>query len=383
VSAAILVLNAGSSTVKYAAYALDRSILERVPLIRESLDASPDALQVIWPRITRALAGRALIAVGHRIVHGGMEFSAPMAITPDVARRLAALIPLAPLHQPQGLALIEPLRRCAPAATQVACFDTVFHRTMPELAQMFALPREFTASGVRAYGFHGLSYEYVAGQLPPLLAGKPQERVIVAHLGNGSSLCAMRDLKSVATTMTFTPLDGLPMATRSGSIDAGVVLYLARERGMPIAAIDELLNHRSGLLGVSELSGDVRVLLASSDPRAALALDLLVYRVRKEIGALAVVLGGLDALVFTGGIGGNSAELRGRICADISWLGIEIDPNRNAANAPRLTADGSRISVWQIATDEESVIARHAASVVAGQVATTVPTDAAGQFPGV
>jgi acetate kinase len=364
-SDAILVFNAGSSTVKFAAYAIHERELSAPPLIRSSVPASPDALQSVWPRIAQALAGRQVVAVGHRIVHGGMDFLAPAVITPGVERRLAALVPLAPLHQPQGLALLEPLRRRVPGARHVACFDTAFHRTLPELARMFALPRDLFESGVRAYGFHGLSYEYVAGCLPGLLAGRSQGRVIVAHLGHGSSLCALRDLKSVATTMTFTPLDGLPMATRCGSIDPGVLLYLAEERGMPMADLAQLLNRRSGLLGVSGLSGDVAVLLASADPRAALALDLLVYRIGREIGAMAAVLGGLDALVFTGGIGENAVPLRQRVCESCAWLGADVDATRNSTGGPCLSSDASRVSAWRIATDEESVIARHTAAALA------------------
>lgn len=364
-SEAILVFNAGSSTVKFAGYAIERRELSSAPLIRSSVAASPDALQLISPRIVQALAGREIVAIGHRIVHGGMNFLAPVVITPGVQQQLAALIPLAPLHQPQGLALLEPLRRQLPDAVQVACFDTAFHRTMPDLARLFALPHDLFEAGVRAYGFHGLSYEYIASRLPHLLAGRPQGRVIVAHLGHGSSLCALRDLKSVATTMTFTPLDGLPMATRCGSIDPGVLLYLAGVRGVAMADIADLLNCRSGLLGVSGLSGDAAVLLASADPRAALALDLLVYRIGREIGALAAVLGGLDALIFTGGIGENAALLRERICNACGWLGIDVDAARNAAGGPRLSVDASRVSAWRIATDEESVIARHTAALLA------------------
>ena len=366
-SNAILVLNAGSSTIKFAVYALAAAGFAPAPLARATVPASADALVGLWPRITAALSGRSLVAAGHRIGHGGPDFVAPVAITTEIERQLAALIALAPLHQPQGLALIEPLRRLAPAATQVACFDTAFHRTLPPLAQIFALPRNLTGSGVRCYGFHGLSYEYVAGELPRLLAGRAAERVIVAHLGNGSSLCALRSLKSVATTMTFTPLDGLPMATRCGSIDPGVVLYLAGERGMSIADIADLLYHKSGLLGISGLSGDVRVLAESSEPGAAQALDFLVYRIGREIGALAAVLGGLDALVFTGGIGENSALLRRRIGAGAAWLGVEIDLERNAANGPCLSSDTSRVSAWMIPTDEESVIARQTLAVAGGR----------------
>jgi acetate kinase len=363
---AILALNAGSSTVKFAVYgrASDGASLARID--RGTFDNSADALRLVWSRVERAIAGKTLTAVGHRIVHGGAQFQAPVAITPAVARQLAALVPLAPLHQPHSLALIEPVSRLAPGAVQVACFDTGFHRTMPDVATMFALPAEFTDAGVRGYGFHGLSYEYIASCLPHALAGRPARRVIVAHLGNGSSLCALEDGRSVATTMTFTPLDGLPMATRSGSIDPAVVLYLADERGLSTARIADLLNHRSGLLGVSGVSGDIRILLASGSDGARRALDLLVYRVGREIGSLAASLGGLDALVFTGGIGEHAASLRARFCAAAAWLGIELDAARNAAHGPEISTDRSRTSAWVIPTDEESVIARHALAVLGG-----------------
>lgn len=353
--------------MKFAAYAFDGMRLASEPLIRETLHGSHQPLDAAWPRIRDALADRRLIGVGHRIVHGGSKFTAPVAINEAIQRELAALIPLAPLHQPYGLALIAPLGRLAPDATQVACFDTAFHRTMPELAKMFALPPDLTDSGVRPYGFHGLSYEYIAGRLPHLAAGQPLGRVIVAHLGNGSSLCALKDLKSVATTMTFTPLDGLPMATRSGSIDPSVLLYLLTARGMSPGDLEELLNHRSGLLGVSGVSGDVKELMASAEPRAALALALLVYRVGREIGSLAAALGGLDALVFTGGIGEHAAALRQRICDEAAWAGVAIDRARNEGREPRVSAEGSRVSVWVIPTDEETVIARHTVAVIAAR----------------
>jgi acetate kinase len=370
---AIVVLNAGSSSVKYALYGREpgqeSGAWSANPLCRGAVpgvDSPAQALQPIWLRVEHALEGRAIIAVGHRIVHGGTRFMGPVAITAEVERQLHDLVPLAPLHQPQGLALIEPLRRLAPDAQQVACFDTSFHRTQPEIAQIFALPGDLTASGIRSYGFHGLSYEFIASRLPQLLAGRPFDRVIVAHLGNGSSLCALRDLKSAGTTMTFTPLDGLPMATRCGSLDPAVVLYLASERGLVTAEISDLLNKRSGLLGVSGVSGDVQTLMASPNAQAKRALDLLVYRTGREIGSMAAILGGLDALVFTGGIGEHAAVLRAAICEAAAWLGIELDARRNAAHGPLLTADHSRASAWMIPTDEESVIARHTQTVIDG-----------------
>ncbi|TQV70216.1 acetate/propionate family kinase [Exilibacterium tricleocarpae] len=307
-----------------------------------------------WLEQQRSLGD--LGAVGHRVVHGGQSFTAPALIDAGVLKELAALIPLAPLHQPHNLAAIRALAVRNPAIPQVACFDTAFHHTQPAVARHFALPRDLTAAGVLRYGFHGLSYTYIAGELAA--AGAGSGRVIVAHLGNGASMCALRDGRSQATSMGFTALDGLPMGTRCGALDPGVVLYLQENLAMNAAEVNELLYHRSGLLGVSAVSNDMRVLLASDDPRAAEAVALFIYRIGRELGSLAAALGGLDALVFTGGIGEHSAEVRARVCAAAKWLGVRLDEAANAAHADIISAAGSAVSVRVIPTDEERVIAR-------------------------
>jgi acetate kinase len=276
-----------------------------------------------------------------------------------VLRDLAALVPLAPLHQPHNVAAIEAVARASPSLPQVACFDTAFHRTQPSVAELFALPPAITARGVRRYGFHGLSYEYVAGALPGVDAAAAGGRTIVAHLGNGASMCAMQAGRSVATTMGFTPLDGLMMGTRGGTLDPGVVLHLQRALGHSLDDVERLLYHRSGLLGVSELSADMRTLLASDDPRAARAVEMFCYRAVREIGSLAAALGGLDALVFTGGIGENAGPVRERIVRPLAWLGIDLDAAANASNGPRITTSASRVAAYVIRTDEERTILRH------------------------
>jgi acetate kinase len=272
---------------------------------------------------------------------------------------LEQLVPLAPLHQPHNLAPIRLLLERSADLPQVACFDTSFHHTNPELAQRFALPAELHDAGVRRYGFHGLSYEYVAAALPALDAKAAAGRAVVLHLGNGASMCALEAGRSVASTMGFTALDGLPMGTRCGSLDPGVMLYLMDERGMDARAIETLVYHRSGLLGVSGLSSDMRELLASAEPRARLAIDLYVYRIRRELGSLAAALGGLDAIVFTAGIGENAPAIRSRVCQDAAWLGVELDPEANDRGGPRISTAGSRVSAWAVPTNEELMIARH------------------------
>jgi acetate kinase len=280
-----------------------------------------------------------------------------------VLARLEALVPLAPLHQPHNLAAIRRLAALRPGLAQVACFDTAFHRGQVEVAQAFALPPEITREGVHRYGFHGLSYEYIAHALPGFDARAAAGRTVVAHLGNGASMCALREGRSVASTMGFTALEGLPMGTRCGSLDPGVLLWLMDEKRMDARAIEDLLYHRSGLLGVSGLSGDMRTLLASDAPAARAAIDLYVYRIGRELGSLAAALGGLDALVFTAGIGEHAAPVRARVCRDAAWLGLELDPRANEQGGPRLSAPGSRVSAWVIPTDEELMIARHTARV--------------------
>lgn len=386
---AVLVLNAGSSSLKFALFDADALPADGEPLVRGRIEGigahgrfvvehsgwfDPLHVRAVASFLTQENALNALldwlraqahglrlhlVAAGHRVVHGGVHFNAPVRIDANVLARLRALVPLAPLHQPQPLAAIEALARIDPDLTQVACFDTAFHHAMPAVARTYALPRDLTAQGIRPYGFHGLSYEYVAGVLPSHLGAQADGRVIVAHLGHGASLCAMRARRSVATTMGFTPLDGLPMATRCGALDPGVLLYLMGERGMTAEAVADLLYRQSGLLGVSGISGDMRELLASGDARAAEAVDLFVYRAGRELGSLAAALGGLDALVFTGGIGEHAPVVREKICRQAAWLGVRVDASANAAGGPRIDDADSPVSVWVIPTDEERVIARH------------------------
>ena len=287
------------------------------------------------------------------------EYSQPVRLDFKVLEALEKFIPLAPLHQPHNLAPIRLLLERASHLSQVACFDTSFHRSNPELAQMFALPLELHEQGVRRYGFHGLSYEYVASVLPAFDATAASGRTVVLHLGNGSSMCAIHAGKSVASTMGFTAVEGLPMGTRCGSIDPGVLLYLMDQRGMDARALEKLIYSQSGLLGVSGISSDMRALLSSDDPRARLAVDLFLYRIRRELGSLAAALGGLDAIVFTAGIGENAAVLRERVCSDAGWLGVELDAAANASGGPRISAPASRASAWVVPTNEELMIARH------------------------
>ncbi len=283
----------------------------------------------------------------------------PVRLDAGVLEALTRFIPLAPLHQPHNLAPIRVLLERLPDLPQVACFDTSFHRTNPEVAQRFALPSELHDAGVRRYGFHGLSYEYVASVLPRFDERAAKGRTVVFHLGNGSSMCGLLEGKSVASTMGFTAVEGLPMGTRTGSLDPGVILYLMDERKMDARAIEKLLYTQSGLLGMSGISSDMRTLLASDDARAAAALDVFIYRMRRELGSLAAALGGLDAIVFTAGIGENAPAIRERVCRDAGWLGVELDAAANASGGPRISAGSSRVSVWVIPTNEELMIARH------------------------
>jgi len=390
VSDVVLVVNAGSSSIKFSTFAVDQrgeSLAPRYHGQIEGLGFEPrffaaDAdgrhvadQAVAGPRaggddhetalsmLLEWIAGHTdrlrVVAVGHRVVHGGDQFAAPVVVDAAIVDQLEKLTPLAPLHQPHNLAPIRAIDRVAPHVVQVACFDTAFHRTQPPVAQLFALPRELSATGIKRYGFHGLSYEYVAGALPGIVGKAASGRVVVAHLGNGCSMCAMRDGKSVATTMGFTALEGLPMGTRSGAIDPGVVLYLLTERGMSVEDVTELLYHRSGLLGVSGISNDMRKLLASDAREAAEAIELFVYRIARELGSLVAALGGLDAVVFTGGIGEHAAPIRARVCASAAWLGLRLDPGANLVDGPRISAADSPVSAWVIPTNEELMIARH------------------------
>ena len=383
-SGAIAVLNSGSSSIKFSLYDAD-SLAVRVRGQVESLqaaarftakDASGNRVaERSWPEAARlghdgaldhivafaleALGTTPLVAVGHRVVHGGLAYDAPVRVDARVIGQLEAYVPLAPLHQPHNLAPIRRLLERAPGIPQVACFDTAFHRTQPELAQMFALPARLHAEGVRRFGFHGLSYEYIASQLPAIDAAAARGRTIVLHLGNGASMCAMNAGRSVATTMGFTAVDGLMMGTRCGALDPGVVLYLMDSHGLDARAVEKMIYQESGLLGVSGISSDMRTLLASPEPAARIAVDLYVYRIRREMGALAAALGGLDAIVFTAGIGENSAEIRERVCRGAGWLGVELDAAANVAGARRISSAASRVSAWRVPTDEEGVIARH------------------------
>jgi acetate kinase len=386
----LLAVNAGSSSIKFQAFATAGDNLARrvsglldgigsqprlhikdgtgATLVDESLATisvpSVEAGEAIvgdWLTGTMAadIIGGPIAAIGHRVVHGGPDFSTAARIDDAVLARITALTHLAPLHQPKNLAPIHAWRQRRPDLPQVACFDTAFHRGHSELADRFAIPDALYREGVRRYGFHGISYEFIAGKLrevAPVVAGG---RVIVAHLGNGCSLCALQDGRSVDSTMSFTALDGIPMGTRPGAIDPGIVLYLMREKAMDAAAIERFLYHQCGLKGLSGISNDVRILEASTDKMARLALDHFVYRITKEIGALAAVLGGIDALVFTAGIGENGADLRARIVAGSAWLGLTLDKNANRAKKIDLSAVPQGPRVLMIPTDEEWMIARH------------------------
>lgn len=305
------------------------------------------------------LGAHRIAAAGHRVVHGGTKFTRPMIVDDQILADLEALAPLAPLHQPHNVAAIRAVSRHLPTLPQIVCFDTAFHRTQPAVAQAFALPKRYSDEGIRRYGFHGLSYEYIASVLGGFDPRAASGRTIVAHLGNGASMCAIQGGKSIATTMSFTPLDGLPMGTRSGSLDPSVLLYLMRNHQMDASALEDLLYHQSGLLGVSGISSDVRTLLASSDPRAKHALDLFVYRVGRELGGLAAALGGLDSLVFTGGIGENAIGIRAQVCSNANWLGVELDEEANKKGGPRISRLESPVSAWVIPTNEELMIALH------------------------
>jgi acetate kinase len=390
---AIVVVNAGSSSLKFCVYFHRAHGLE--PALRgqvESIHTEPrfkardaggaERGTKTWPKgtalgqegalhhivdfVRSQLPDEPLLAVGHRVVHGGMAFAAPVRMDADVLARLEAFIPLAPLHQPHNLAPIRALLAARPDLPQIACFDTAFHRAIPEIAQMFALPHALHVEGVRRFGFHGLSYEYIASRLPHFDPVAAAGRTVVLHLGNGASMCAMRAGRSVASTMGFTAVDGLPMGTRCGSIDPGVILYLMDERGLDARAIEKMIYNESGLLGVSGVSSDMRTLLASAEPGAQRAVDLYVYRIGRELGSLAAALGGLDAIVFTGGIGENSTEIRERVCRNAEWLGVDLDPEANDAGGPCISAVGSRTRAWTVPTDEELMIARHTLSTLEG-----------------
>ena len=308
--------------------------------------------------------GAHVCGVGHRVVHGGAQYSGPTIVTPEVLENLRALIPLAPLHQPYNLSAIEAVWERLPGVPQVVCFDTSFHRGQPAVAQLVPLPREIRDAGVQRYGFHGLSYEYIASVLPSVAPEIAGGRVVVAHLGSGASLCALKGGKSVDSTLGFTALDGLCMGTRPGTLDPGVVLYLFQALGLSVKEVETILYKKSGLIGISGISNDMRSLLASDEPAARLALDYFVYRAAKEIAAMTAALGGIDGLVFTAGIGENSPEIRKRICVASAWLGIELDEDANERKAPRITSQASKVPAWVIPTNEELMIARHTGALL-------------------
>jgi acetate kinase len=391
---AVLTFNAGSSSLKFALFvrAAAGSLAPRFRGQLEDLDEDPrflvgdargnrivdqdlgqlrpgawthaDALAHLLHWMDAHDDDLRLVAIGHRVVHGGERLIAPALVDPAVLAEIEALTDLAPLHQPASIAPIRAIAAIRPDIAQVACFDTAFHATLPEAERTFALGADLRALGVRRFGFHGLSYEYIAGEMHAHLGDAADGRVIVAHLGNGASMCAMQGRRSRATTMGFTALDGLMMGTRSGSLDPGAVLHLVRHAGIAPADLERKLYRESGLLGVSGLSHDMRTLLASAAPSAALAVDMYCHRIVREIGALAAAIGGLDAIVFTAGIGENAAPVRARVLAALDWAGVALDPQANEANATRITLRGSRISAWIIPTNEEAVVARHALASV-------------------
>jgi acetate kinase len=390
-----LVLNAGSSSLKFCVYRrpeagrwqlATRGQIEGIGtaprlsakdgdgarLADEALDASVRdgraALDALAAWLRARYGGARVLGVGHRVVHGGANFAHPTRVTPEVLEQLRALIPLAPLHQPYNLGAIEAVAERMPEVPQVACFDTSFHRGQPAVAELVPLPREIREGGVQRYGFHGLSYEYIAAVLPDVAPELAKSRVVVAHLGSGASVCALRAGKSVDSSLGFTALDGLCMGTRPGALDPGVVLHLFQTLGLSAKEVETILYKKSGLLGISGISNDMRDLLQSREPGARLAVDFFVYRAAQEIAAMAAALGGIDGLVFTAGIGENSAEVRRRIGEACAWLGLEVDEEANEGKGPRISRLGSRVSAWVVPTNEELMIARHT-GVLLGLVA--------------
>jgi len=381
-----LVLNAGSSSLKFCVYRrpeaewwrlegkgqiegigtsprLKAKDAEGHALDDQKLDAGISdgrkAINALAEWLRSQYGGARVLAVGHRVVHGGPCFANPVVITPEVLAELHRLIPLAPLHQPYNLAAIEAAAERLPGVPQVACFDTSFHRGQPAVAEIVPLPRDVCRGGVQRYGFHGLSYEYIASVLPEIAPEIAKGRVIVAHLGSGASMCAMKNGKSMDSTLGFTALDGLCMGTRPGAVDPGVMLYLFQNLGLNAKEVETILYKKSGLLGISGISNDMRDLLTSAEPAARLAVDYFVYQAAKQIGALAAALGGIDGLVLTAGIGENSADIRQRICRASAWLGIELDEAANGKRGPRISLSSSKVSAWVIPTDEELMIAQH------------------------
>jgi acetate kinase len=391
---AIAVLNAGSSSLKFSVFAEHGRELELIARGQaEGLYTAPrfvvkdgagkllgekswgdgvtlghgGALDHMVAVLRAEFADYRLVGIGHRVVHGGLEYTQPVRLDATIVAALEKYVSLAPLHQPHNLAPIRAVLERTPQMPQVACFDTAFHSGAPAVAQAFALPREITDRGVRRYGFHGLSYEYIADVLPQHDERAARGRTVVLHLGNGSSMCAMAGGRSVASTMGFTAADGLPMGTRCGNLDPGVILYLLDELKMDARAIEKLIYQQSGLLGMSGISSDMRTLEASAAPEAKAAIDVFIYRIGRELGSLAAALGGLDAIVFTAGIGENSRSLRERVCPDAAWLGIEFDAAANERNGPRISTAASRVSAWVIPTNEELMIARHTRRLIEKQ----------------
>lgn len=378
----VLTLNAGSSSLKFAVYTSDSDqplvtgLVDRIgtkatlklkdqrgfdlPTKTDGLSTHQEALTTVLSAIEPELDGKTIDIVGHRVVHGGLWYDAPVMVTDEVLERLTTLEPFAPLHQPHNLSGIKAAKAAFPNAPQIACFDTAFHRHHPYVNDTFAIPRAYYDKGVRRYGFHGLSYDYISGELHRIAPTIAQGRVVVAHLGNGASMCAIQDGKSVASTMGFSALDGLPMGTRCGQLDAGVVLYLMDQEGLSATDISDMLYKKSGLLGLSDLSNDMRTLEASDSLEARQAIDYFVFRIQRELGGMAAAMGGIDALVFCGGIGENSAFIRDRVCERTAWMGIEIDHSRNDAHAQVISTEMSRTTVMVIPTNEELVIARAA-----------------------
>ena len=388
-SKTILVLNAGSSSIKFGLFSMANAapaqlfagevaditgkphLMVKDPHGKVVLDRhwpepgkQANLLHDILAWVDQNAGNGELAAVGHRIVHGGPDFVTPVRLDPKTIDNLACLTPMAPLHQEACLAPARALVSLRPDMIQVGCFDTAFHAALAPPVSRFAIPRSYEQSGIRRYGFHGLSYEFIAGRLEEISADLAAKRIVVAHLGSGASLCAMRGGSSVDTTMGFTPLDGLMMGTRCGTIDPGILLYLQRERGMSAGDLEQLLYHKSGLLGVSEISSDMRTLLSSTDVRAAEAVELFTFEVAKAVCAMALTLQGLDCIVFTGGIGERAAEVRDRTCTKLRWLGVELDPKANGLNRDVVSTSSSPIEVRVIPTSEETVIAQHVCAMI-------------------
>jgi len=384
-----LVLNAGSSSLKFCLFerpsheswrlgargqiegigtsphlSVKNSEGERLADEDVSVKDGHQAVEALAGWLRSNYGGSRVLGIGHRVVHGGARFTGPTVVNAEVLDHLRELVPLAPLHQPYNLAAIEAAAARLPNVSQVACFDTSFHRGQPAVAELIPLPRDLRQQGLQRYGFHGLSYEYIASVLPEVAPKIAHGRVIVAHLGSGASLCAFKDRKSVDSTLGFTALDGLCMGTRPGALDPGVVLHLFQGLNLSAKEVETLLYKKSGLLGISGISNDMRDLLGRTEPDARLAVDYFVYRIAKEIGALTAVLGGLDGLVFTAGIGENSPEIRQRICDACSWLGVELNESANDKRGPEISTSRSKISVWVIPTNEELMIARHTGSLL-------------------